>query len=266
MGIEHRVGWDPHFIARSPWLWPLAAVAEPLRARPRWPSHSELDAIYARCAERRGARCLNFRPAQPRARHRAAEPRPIELERIYDGRIALTSVVTTRAENWHDLLNALCFATWPKSKLALHERQYRALIARLEPDALRLPPTRSPEQDALTIFDEGGVVIAALRDTAAALALLEPSEFESAVQRSLVARRTRVIPFGHALFEHMVEGLVCPGGSARIVALDAIAGTDACLLDAADDALAKALADPASFSAPRQANHLRLQRLEAPAD
>ena len=40
----------------------------------------------------------------------------------YDARIALERVVPTRARSWHDLLNALVWATFPRAKLALHAR------------------------------------------------------------------------------------------------------------------------------------------------
>jgi hypothetical protein len=79
-------------------------------------------------------------------------------------------------------LNALVWASFPRSKLALHERQLRALVARLPPGARTLPPTRSREHDALALIDEGGVVI--LRD----------------------GRAEVEVVFGHALYEGRVLG------------------------------------------------------------
>jgi hypothetical protein len=67
-----------------------------------------------------------------------------------------------------------------------------------------------------------------------------------------------VVPFGHALFEHMVEGIACPGASARVLVLPALDAGDDALLAAVDAALAARIADPAYFRAPGEAFHLRL--------
>jgi hypothetical protein len=265
VALRHRLGWEPQFIQKSIWLWPLAAAAEPLGAtRTHWPSHAELDALYARRAvEQRQAPGLHFSPDRGAMQHRRDhEAARIDAAQLYDGRIAVDRIVHTRAENWHDLLNALCFATWPKSKLALHERQYRALCRRLAGDARRLPTTRTREQDALTIFDEGGVVIAAKVDVADTLSRA-PARAVEPVVRGLVeaGEAIVVVPFGHALFEHMVEGLPCPRASARVIVLTDIPGQSMRLLDAIDDALACQLADPSQFCTPREGKDLRLQSL-----
>src|SRR6185369_15454776 len=77
--------------------------------------------------------------------------RKVALDELYDGRIALHAQVPTRAGSWHDLLNALCFATFPASKRALHARQANAMAPRLPKAAARLPSARTSEQDALTL-------------------------------------------------------------------------------------------------------------------
>jgi hypothetical protein len=264
VALRHRLGWEPLFIQKSPWLWPLAAAAEPLGAtRTRWPSHAELDALYARRAvEQRQAASLRFSAERGAAqRRRDDEAAPIDAVRLYDGRITVDRIVHTRAENWHDLLNALCFATWPKSKLALHERQYRALCRRLTGGARQLPATRTREQDALTIFDEGGVVIAAHVAAADTLSHAPARAVEPVVRALVEAGEAVVVPFGHALFEHMVEGLPCPRASARVVALPEIPRQAIPLLDAIDDALACQLADPSQFCTPQEGKDLRLQGL-----
>jgi hypothetical protein len=76
----------------------------------------------------------------------------------YDALITEQRVVPTRHGSWHDLLNALVWATFPRAKRALHARQHRAITSRLGPD-LRLPGGRTRDQDAVAMLDEGGVVI-----------------------------------------------------------------------------------------------------------
>jgi hypothetical protein len=66
--------------------------------------------------------------------------------RIAQGRIA------TRAENWHDLFNALVWMRHPALKQALNQQQCRHLAAMGARE-------RSPAQQALTQFDESGVIV-----------------------------------------------------------------------------------------------------------
>lgn len=66
--------------------------------------------------------------------------------RIAQGRIA------TRADNWHDLFNALVWAHYPQLKQALNAQQCRHVEA--------MPPgQRNRAQAALTQFDETGVIV-----------------------------------------------------------------------------------------------------------
>jgi hypothetical protein len=287
MALVHKVDWDPGFIGRSAWLWPLADAARGFRHQPSWPDHAQLDALYADRAARHAAPPLRFIPQVKKRR----EPRPIALAELYDGRIAQQGEVPTRASNWHDLLNALCFATFPRSKHALHTRQYRALRQRVQEGAAQLPASRTREQDALTLFDEGGVAIAAQSEDAAgeiraavAHALVGAGTgaqaLEDAAQRArheareralfdclaLLEQhgRVRIVPFGHALFEHMVEGLPW-GASARIVVTDTPLREDAALLAAIDAALARELCDPRRFCTNQEAFHMKLDAFERAA-
>ena len=67
-------------------------------------------------------------------------------QRIAHGRIA------TRADNWHDLFNALVWARYPAIKHALNQRQCRHI-------ATMAPGQRNRAQAALTQFDETGVIV-----------------------------------------------------------------------------------------------------------
>jgi hypothetical protein len=59
-----------------------------------------------------------------------------------------------------------------------------------------------------------------------------------------------------------VAGLPCPGASARVLALDALARDADALLDALDTALAQELARRERFLAVGESAHLRLHALE----
>jgi len=261
MGLVHHVGWDPALCERSPWFWPLAAAASHFAAHADWPTFQDFDLAYAACTAGLPLPALRFRD-NVRKRDKRAEGRVV-LEALYDARISLAREVPTRERNWHDLLNMLCFATFPHSKLALHARQYARLAERIDERTQKLPNRRTPEQDALTLFDEGGVVLAVEADAAHSFSFTDPAAAPEERERLCLAlrdaKRLRVVPFGHALYEHLVEGLRCPGGCTQLVVVEDLWAEP--FLRELDRALSHRLRDPAQLTSPRACGHVRLQAL-----
>jgi len=70
----------------------------------------------------------------------------------YECRIAERGQIATRAENWHDLFNALVWARYPAIKLALNACQCMHIAA-------MGASQRNRAQSALTQFDETGVIV-----------------------------------------------------------------------------------------------------------
>lgn len=264
MALVHRVGWDPRFVERSPWLWPYARAAARLEGLSDFPELAELDALYAELTS-------GLDPAEPlrfvpnvRKRDRRAGGR-IVLDLLYDARIARHREVPTRLHDWHDLFNALCFATFPRAKLALHRRQLAALERRVDEHSTRLPPARTREQDTLTLFDEGGVAIVASPEAAARLRAGDPASLPEQLAQLEDAGQARTVPFGHALAEHLVEGLTCPGGGTRLLVIEPLPTSPEALLDAVDAHLSALLHDASAFCSPAEHLHLRFGRMRAPA-
>jgi len=113
----------------------------------------------------------------------------------YEQRIAERGDIATREGNWHDLLNALIWLRHGALKQALNRRQI-AEIARMG------TKQRSRPQDALTQFDEGGVIVL-VRDPAL-LALWDAHDWHGLFWRQRQAwldGTIRVDLFGHALLE-----------------------------------------------------------------
>lgn len=259
MALRHKLGWDPNFTLRSPWFWPLGAAAARFESFRDWPSRDDLGWAYTAMSQLTDAEPLRF-VENVRKQDRYGEA-GLELERLYDGRITKASEVPTRERDWHDFFNALCFMTFPKAKRALHRRQFTILSERLEPGITRLPGARTKEQDALTLFDEGGAIIAATPEAYPKLAEASDAERAGLLVQLVERQQAKVIPFGHALFEHLVEGLKCPGGSTRLVQLPTVTSDDAQLLAAVDAAIAEQLSDRSRFREPREGAHLRLAEL-----
>ena len=167
---------------------PLRAVADRLTTTD-WPALRHLgDQIAARAEPilTGGGRALSFV---------AQGGKPHRLQDRYEGRIFSRGEVQVRHANWHDLLNALVWLTFPCAKAALNARHYQALP----------PPgragNRGPLQDALTLFDEGGVIVAAC--DARLLELVTTFQWKELFwrRRLEVTSRMRFFLFGHALYE-----------------------------------------------------------------
>jgi len=149
--------------------------------------------------------------------------------RIAQGRIA------TRAGNWHDLFNALVWASQPQLKRALNVRQCLHIGA--------MPPgQRNRAQAALTQFDETGVIVRVRDDSLRVAwdahdwpALFDPVNWQSGDIAITVV-------FGHALMEQAL----LPGrllvGKCVVVQGD----VDAACVDVASAAIAegRAVTDP----------------------
>ena len=260
MALRHEVGWDPRFLERSPWFWPLGAAAAPFVELVDWPTREQLDAMY-RALTAGSADVAPLRFADNVRRQDKREQGRVRLDRLYDGRITEHGEVPTREGDWHDFFNALCFATFPRAKRALHERQYSVLQGRVPATSTRLPEARTREQDALTLFDEGGAVIAADADAALQLSAVARDPRPPLLRVLCEAGRARVVPFGHALLEHLVEGLRCPGGFTQVIVVERVTVADEQLLAQLDRSLAASLADPGAFQSPRAGAHLRLDEI-----
>jgi hypothetical protein len=216
--------------------------------------------VYRQCTQGESVAQLTF-TENVRKQDKRAQGRVV-LSALYDARITLAREVPTRERNWHDLLNMLCFATFPHSKLALHGRQYARLAERIGDECAQLPNRRTKEQDALTLFDEGGVVLAVEAEAALQLQAAEPGDRDALSLQLSEARKLRVVPFGHALYEHMVEGLRCPGGCTQVIVVPELWSENRTLLCALDRALAAHLSQPTQLQSPAACGQIKLSTFD----
>src|SRR5262249_464863 len=128
-----------------------------------------------------------------------------DAERLYyEVRIAETGEVPTRSHNWHDLFNALAWIAFPRAKAAINAQHAAILAERGEAEARR----RGPERDALTLFDEGGVIIACSEPQLTRL--IVDFEWKELFwrRRAELQAKMRFFAFGHALYEKALEPYV----------------------------------------------------------
>ncbi len=245
------VPWDRSFFRKSALFWPIARPAAVLERFADWPAPEDLAAVFGVAEADAPVRFVRATrpasPATPRPRGRRKPLLPPDAR--YDARIALERTVSTRPASWHDLLNALVWASFPRAKMALHARQHRMIAARLQDD-LRLPGARTREQDAVAMLDEGGVAVLCPRagrdELRAALASPLPRgsvDGDGTRVPAIVARGGAcAVIFGHALY----EGLVCGSparvyGAAFAVEVETLPVNDEARVATADAALAALL-------------------------
>ena len=180
--------------ARTALRNPVYAPLAPAFARlppDRWPTHEELTTLATGIATSRGQALRFIAPRGHTNRER----------RYYELHIADTGEVETRPENWHDLFNALGWIAFPKAKAAINAQHVAILEERGEAEAKR----RGPERDALTLFDEGGVVVAS--DDPRVSEMIRGFEWKDLFwhHRAELAGKVRFVAFGHNLFEKMLD-------------------------------------------------------------
>jgi hypothetical protein len=179
--------WNPHFDEGRPAFAPLAPALAPFRPYAQWPPLEAWNDVAAGLHSAGGAP-IRFVEQPPR--RRGARP---DVADLYDERIFVKGEVPSRAATWHDFFNMAVWASFPLTKRAINARQRRALRAWVGPSARRLPPARTPEQDALAMIDEGGALVASRGP-------LDEGDVPAAVERGAA----RVLLIGHALYEHLV--------------------------------------------------------------
>lgn len=181
--------WDRNFLSRSPVFDPLRAHAGEFGAE--WPGLSELQQIFD--ARRPPVRNAAGTPLQlvPQGRRQRT------LEEKHEVRTVLTGELQVRERNWHDLFNVLAWLAFPRGKAALNARHFSALKAQRAAGA----SNRGPVQDALTLFDEGGVIVASCDDQL--LKMLAEFRWKELFwhHRHGARSRMRFVLFGHALYE-----------------------------------------------------------------
>lgn len=223
----------------SPIFAPLAAALARFDAA-HWPTHEALTAAAAHVRTSCGA-AVRFVPQHDA--HARGE------KRSYERHIAATGEVETREANWHDLFNALVWIAFPRAKAAINA-QHAAL---LEEGGEREARRRGPERDALTVFDEGGVIVASSA----------PEVFERIVafewkelfwrRREELAATTRFLAFGHALYEKALDPFIGMVAKTVFIPVDAafLAMHPDAQREAADRGLAAHFAERSRFPAAR---------------
>jgi hypothetical protein len=178
--------WDRAALLASPWF---SAVHHLLARLPqeRFPSLDDLNTLARERGVRTGGDApLTFVPV-------AASGKGLDSQ--YEVRVFRTGEVPTRNDGWHDLFNALAWLAFPRTKATLNRIHHDELVRRWG------EPTRGTARDVLTLFDEGGVVVAcAAPPLARLLAEFQWKELFWTRRHEAIAAMTFLV-VGHAILE-----------------------------------------------------------------
>lgn len=132
----------------------------------------------------------------------------------YETRVHAQGEVETRPGNWHDFFNALAWLAYPQTKCILNGRHHAALQAQRAAGR----GERGAVRDAVTQFDECGIVVASA--SASLVSLLRAHAWKELFwqRRAQVAREMRFFVFGHATWDQLRAPFV--GLTAKAVFLE----------------------------------------------
>lgn len=195
--------WDRQFAARSAMFAPLRALNAAVDGID-WPAPAQLNALArSSAALSGGGQPLHFASL-------SGQPAPAAAH--YELRIHDEGVVPLREANWHDLFNALVWLAFPQTKAALnraHACELRGISAMV----------RNRRRDALTLFDESGVLV--LSRSPAMLDLIRTFGWKQVFwqARETLLLTTRFVVFGHALYAKALSPYVGMTGHALLLAV-----------------------------------------------
>jgi hypothetical protein len=126
---------------------------------------------------------------------------PASVDRYYEVSVYETGRVATRTESLHDWFNALAWLAFPRTKARINAMH----AAEMPRERERSGGRRGRLRDLLTIFDEGGALVAC--DDAELIALLRGFRWKELFweQRSRVRASMRFLVLGHAVLEQALE-------------------------------------------------------------
>ena len=205
--------WNKEVLLRSPAFAPLHPVICGL-APERFPELQDCNALldgYQPTITVHSGQPLRFVPQ---------EYGKLPFEAQYEPRCYLQGEVPTRANNWHDLLNALVWLTFPKAKAAINARHYQALTEAAQDDNAATRSQRGAVRDTSTLLDESGVIMACADPELAAL--LRNFQWKELFwrRRAQVQSSMGCYLFGHGLYEKALRPYVGMTGQGLLLPVE----------------------------------------------
>jgi hypothetical protein len=193
MNSVARVPWRPDFASRSPLYAPLQPWANHFATFSEWPELADYQELLDTLPQP-----LLTLAGQP-LRIVPQAGRPHSFAAHYAPRICLSGEIQTRRHNWHDFFQFLTWFIFPRTKAVINSIHIPQARTRIEAggDMGR----RSPVENMLSLFDEGGAVIIASDESL--LQLVRDFRWKELFwqRRGELAEKLQCLTFGHALYE-----------------------------------------------------------------
>lgn len=238
--------WNREALLQSPLFAPLHPILSELEGN-AFPTLQDCNALLA--SRRTPVAVQSGMPLRFVAQERGKLP----FEAQYEPRCYLKGEVPTRADNWHDLLNALVWLTFPKAKAAINARHYDALTEERAIDEAATRSERGAVRDVNTLLDESGVIVVYADDGLAGL--LSNFKWKELFwqRRKQVQSSMGFFLFGHGLYEKVLNPYVGMTGQGLLLTVEQefFAWPPMQQLAHLDDLLADYLASPGNCRSTR---------------
>lgn len=208
--MDIKTQWDKGSLLKATAFEPLHPVIGRMD-QGHFPTLQECNALllaHEPCIKVHNGTSLSFVPQ---------EYGKLEFEAQYEPRCYLKGEVPTRTDNWHDLLNALVWLTFPKAKAAINGRHYAALTQAALPEG---SSERGATRDAITLLDESGVIVPYADDGLAEL--LRGFQWKELFwhQREQLEANLGFYIFGHGLYEKALNPYVGMTGQGLLLPVE----------------------------------------------
>lgn len=209
--IDTKQKWDANFVSFSPIFAPLRYLADKFTIyKNGWPKLEDYQNILAELPEpilTQSGQTLKIVQQ---------DGKPGHFHDHYAPRIYLSGEIQTRTENWHDFFQYLTWFMFPKTKAVINATHVPAAQLRIEKNTDL--GKRSPIENMLSLFDEGGAVI--LCSDPSMLQLIRDFKWKELFwqRRNELESKLKLVTFGHALYEKGLSPYV--GMTANCILLD----------------------------------------------
>ena len=162
----------------------------------QWPSCAALDSLLPYEVENNNGKTIRFVEQAASKDYNAVE---------YETFIYETGQVPTRKESWHDVFGAIVWSLYPRTKALINELHYLDIKSSDSQE-------RSKQRNALTLFDECGVVLVTKNQTL--LDALKSHDWKKAFVemkaqwQSAEGDGVAAYQFGHANYEMLTKPFI----------------------------------------------------------
>ncbi len=253
MITQRTTSWNQEVLLKSPFFSPLWSIVAQLGTA-GFPSLGEMNLLLVR----RPVPITVESGAALRFVMQSSGKLPFEAQ--YEPSCYLRGEVPTRAENWHDLFNALVWLTFPKAKAAMNARHYRVLTHRGAENEQRAGSERGALRDVTTLLDESGVIVVCSDPDLTRM--LREFEWKNLFwhHRSRVVEHMKFFIVGHGLYEKALRPYVGMTAQGMLLEVgEAFHSWPADIqLAQVDASVAKQLADDCKYQRPCELNPIPL--------